>query len=352
MRSSRSSLVILAISGIGYTTAQQTNAAVLMGQVLLLVPREPSVYTRTIITPNVFQVYFMNKDRQKKLVIPKLSALGTAGTTTTSKTTNLTTVAMTTSATGTAATTTKTTATPANPCLCTARSQITAAQSNCTTLTLSGINSPTSSSFVLNALKPSATVIFAGNDGNPKPGQFLKIQMTNSLFTDLYFLNFPTQGLNIASCSDTTFKNIYIDNDAGFAANSISNGLPAAHNTDGFNVGNSNNIVMNNLTVYGLSINGGGSSGTHITENITFKDFADIQNAAIDVEQNYGGGNPTNGVLIKGITYKNITRSVDSSAKVYNLVCGSGSYQDFSFSGIKVTGAGKANTCTNLACPS
>ncbi|EPS38537.1 hypothetical protein H072_7651 [Dactylellina haptotyla CBS 200.50] len=377
---------------------------------------------------------------------------GTASTTTTTKTTT-TSPKTTTTTTKTTTTSTKTTTTaaPAGLCLCTAWSQIAAAQANCQTLTLSNIKSPASSSIALTALKPSATVIIAGtlswektpsnafrpmtingngitvkgapgakidgsgqlywdglgNGGNPKPGQFLKITTSgNSLFTDLYFLNLPTHGLNVAGCSDTTFNNIYIDNKAGDSPNSLSGTKAAAHNTDGFNVGNSNNILINNATVYnqddcvvvsdcdgvtvtnsychgshGLSINGGGSSGTHITQNVSFKNCITENNttpiriktdsggegqvlnilyqgitikgatlAGITVIQNYGGTVATNGVLIKGVTYKDISGSL-TTGEVYDLECGSGSCQGFTFSNIKITGATKSNVCSNLACP-
>ncbi|KAF3934707.1 Polygalacturonase [Dactylellina cionopaga] len=384
--------------------------------------------------------------------IPGTATTTTAKATTTSKAATTSPKPTTTSTKTTVTTTaTKTIAAPAGSCLCTAWSQISAAQKSCMTLTLSGIKAPASSAVVLNSLQPSATVIFAGtlswektpsnafrplqisgdhltikgapgsvldgsgplywdglgDGGQPKPGQFSKIQVSNSLITDLYFLNFPNHGINVAGCSNTVLQNIYVDNKAGFSTNSISSRKPAAHNTDAFDVGNSNNMVLHNLTVYNqddcvvvsdcnnvtvtntycygshdLSINGGGSSGTHVTENITFKDckmensgtpiriktdsggegsvlniryeniaVGDIQKAAIDIEQNYGGPT-TNSVLIKGVTYKNITGSVDTGAKVYNLICGSGSCQDITFSNIHVTGATAANSCEGIACPS
>ncbi|KAK6541143.1 hypothetical protein TWF694_008515 [Orbilia ellipsospora] len=436
----RSSLILFALSSVGGTLAQQT----IYGQCGGIGWTGPT----TCVSGTTCQY---GNDYYSQ-------CLPGGAATTTTKSTTTTTKAATTAPTTTKATTTTTKATttaaggtgPA--CLITAYSQISSAQANCMTITLSNIAAPVSSSINLTALKPSATVIFAGrttwgitpnsgfrplsitgtgitvkgapgaiidgggpsywdglgNGGNPKPGNMVKIATTNALFSDLYFLNPPTHALDVDGCTGTTFQNIYIDVKAGNAANSISAGKAAAHNTDGFDVANCVNTIFNNVTVYnqddcvvisdsnnvtvsnsycngshGLSIDGGGSSGTHITENITFKDCTVVGNttpiriktdsggegtvenityenivvsgvtlAAIDIEQNYGGSAITNGVLVKNITYKNITGSVNSSAKVYNLVCGSGSCQSLTFSGIKITGSSVANTCTNYACPS
>ncbi|KAK6360049.1 hypothetical protein TWF696_001168 [Orbilia brochopaga] len=245
-----------------------------------------------------------------------------------------------------------------------------------------------------------------GNGGLPKPGQFLKIQVTNhSLMTDLYFLNLPTHGINVAGVLDSTIQNVYIDNSLGDAPNAISHGLSAAHNTDGFNVGNCKNLLIRNCTVYnqddcvvvsdstnvtvtnvfcsgshGLSIAGGGSGNGHDIANILFTDsvvtnstnglriktdynatgsvvnvtwsniaLSNIKTYGIDIEQDYynGGGNglPTNGVLVKDIAFKNVTGWVVPAAKDYFVLCGDGSCQDFSYDDVDITGGHGLSSC-------
>ncbi|KAK6540210.1 hypothetical protein TWF694_009027 [Orbilia ellipsospora] len=428
----RPSLYLLTVSGVGYTLAQQTIYGQCGGIGWTGVTTCTSGNVCTYLNDYFYQC------------LP-----GTAATTTTKTTTKATTTAVTTTkATTTAVTTTKATTTAAGgtgpACVVTNYAQLSSAQANCMTITLSNLAMPASSTLGLTALKPSATVIFAGrtswgitpnsgfkmmaisgdhltvkgasgaiidgsgasywdgqgNGGAPKPGNMVKIAVTNSAFSDLYFLNPPTHAVDVDGCTNTVFNNIYVD---------VKAGTTLAKNTDGFDVANCVNVSFNNLTVYnqddcvvvsdsngvtvsnsycygshGMSIDGGGDSGTHITQNVIFQNSQIINNVTpiriktdsggegtvenitwqnivvggtgveyvIDIQQDYGnGGVVTNGVLVKNITYKNITGTVNSSAHLYNLVCGSGSCQSLSFSGIAVKGATGSNKCMNYACP-
>lgn len=122
----------------------------------------------------------------------------------------------------------------------------------------------------------------------------MKVQITNhSILRDLYIENIPSHGINVAGVLDSTIQNIVINNSLADAPNAISNGLAAGHNTDGFNVGNSVNLLIQdckvwnqddcvvvsdsaNVTVknvfcsgsHGLSIAGGGSGSGHDISNI------------------------------------------------------------------------------------
>jgi polygalacturonase len=122
----------------------------------------------------------------------------------------------------------------------------------------------------------------------------MKVQITNhSIMKDLYIQNYPTHGINVAGVLDSTIQNIVLNNSLGDAPNSISKGLSAAHNTDGFDVGNSINLFLqdckvwnqddcvvvsdsSNVTVknvfcsgsHGLSIAGGGTGPGHNISNI------------------------------------------------------------------------------------
>lgn len=122
----------------------------------------------------------------------------------------------------------------------------------------------------------------------------MKVQITNnSVMRDLYIQNYPSHGVNLAAVYNSTIHNIILNNSLGDAPNSISNGLSASHNSDGFNVGNSINLHIHdckvwnqddcvvvsdstNVTVsnmfcsgsHGLSIAGGGTGPGHNISNI------------------------------------------------------------------------------------
>ena len=110
---------------------------------------------------------------------------------------------------------------------------------------------------------------------------------------DLYIQNYPSHGINVAGVFKSTIQNIVLNNSLGDAPNNISNGLAAAHNTDGFDVGNSINLLLDNCKVWnqddcvvvsdssnvtvsnmfcsgshGLSIAGGGTGPGHNISNI------------------------------------------------------------------------------------
>jgi polygalacturonase len=132
------------------------------------------------------------------------------------------------------------------------------------------------------------------NGGILKPGQFMKVQITNSsTMKDIYIQNYPSHGINLAGVLNSTIQNIVLNNSLGDAPNSISKGLSASHNSDGFNVGNSVNLWIkdskvwnqddcvvvsdsSNVTVenvfcsgsHGLSIAGGGTGPGHNINNI------------------------------------------------------------------------------------
>jgi polygalacturonase len=87
---------------------------------------------------------------------------------------------------------------------------------------------------------------------NGRPNHFIQVKMTGgSVITDLHIQNWPAHGFSLNSCSDLTIQNIVMDNSAGDAPNNRSNGLAAAHNSDGVGVGTqSKNIVLKNITVH------------------------------------------------------------------------------------------------------
>jgi polygalacturonase len=225
-----------------------------------------------------------------------------------------------------------------------------------------------------------------------------------STISGLKIQNYPVHCFSISNCDSVIFKGITLDNTAGNAANSASGGKPAAHNTDGFDIGTSTNIALTSSRVlnqddcvaitsgdsvtvsnmhcdggHGLSIGSvGGKSNNNVTNivfqdsvvlnsqngariktnsgttglvsGITYKNIAvsAISDYGIDIQQDYlnGGptGTPTNGVIIKGVMMQNITGTATSKAQDYYILCGSGSCSGFIFNDISITG-GKSSSC-------
>jgi polygalacturonase len=245
------------------------------------------------------------------------------------------------------------------------------------------------------------------NGGKTKPDHFFVVSkaLGTSLIENLHIQNWPTHCFSISGTSGLTINNLTLDNRAGDAPNAISSGLPAAHNSDGFDLSTDTNVVLSNTKVYnqddcvaitsgdhitvnnfycsgghGLSIGSvGGKSNNNVTHilfensqvvnsqngariksnsgttgyiaNITYANIAlsDISIYGVDIQQDYlnGGptGMPTNGVVITGITLSNVTGTATSTAKDYYILCGSGSCSDFTFNDVHVVGGGNASSC-------
>lgn len=324
-----------------------------------------------------------------------------------------------------------------------------AATASCTAITLDGITVPSGKTLDLSALVNGTTVTFArtttfeyydGNidlikvggtdititsapgsviDGNgqawwdglgsnggiSKPNHFITVSKANgaSVIKDLYIQNWPVHCFSISNSNGLSIHNITLNNTAGDAPNNRSDGLAAAHNSDGFDISSCTDLTLsdswvrnqddcvavtsgNNITVrnmycngsHGLSIGSvGGKSNNNVT-NILFEDsiivnsqngariktnsnttgyisgityrnieVQNISNYGIDVQQDYlnGGptGEPTNGVIISNITMENIHGTVESDAKDYYILCGDGSCSDFTFNNINITGGTKSS---------
>ncbi|KAJ7673373.1 glycosyl hydrolases family 28-domain-containing protein [Mycena rosella] len=374
-------------------------------------------------------------------------------TSTTSKTTSTTTTSKATStSTTTKATSTTSTTTVASggtTCTVTAIAQVASATASCTAIVLSNLAVPSSTTLNLSKLKTGTTVTFAGkttfaftdwdsdlidiggeditiqgaagsvidgngqawwdgqgsNGGATKPDHFIVLKTTGtSLLQNLHIQNWPVHCFEITSASGTTITGLTLDNSAGNAPNAASGGLPAAHNSDGFDVSGSTNILITDTTVinqddcvavtsgsnitvsnvvcdggHGLSIGSiGGKSNNDVSDvlftnsvvknsqngariktnsgttgtvtNIEWSNIqvSNISTYGIDIQQDYlnGGptGTPTNGVIINGITMSNITGTATSSAQNYFILCGSGSCSNFDFVNVAITG-GKDDSC-------
>jgi len=94
-------------------------------------------------------------------------------------------------------------------------------------------------------------------------------------------------------------------------------------------------------------------------KNIVYQNIklSGITDYGIDVQQDYLNGGPTgdatNGVTIAGVSFIDVTGTATSSALDYYILCGSGSCSDFTFSGVSITGGGKASSCNypSSGCP-
>ncbi|KAJ5612171.1 hypothetical protein N7510_005365 [Penicillium lagena] len=343
------------------------------------------------------------------------------------------------------------TSSAARPCVCTEYSQISAAVANCIDIVLSNVAAPNGSSIDLSSLKKGATVTFDGlttfgwvnsssfnpitiggesititankgavidgngqaywdgqgsNGGLPKPDHFIVVNKVtgNSVIEKLYIQNWPVHLFDITDTENVIFQDLILNNAAGDAPNSRSDGLPAAHNSDGFDVSSSYNITIrrnfvhnqddcvaitsgNNMTVsnmqcfgsHGLSIGSiGGKSNNNVTNihftdsvlmntqagpriktnydttgfisNITYTNIVlqNITQYGIDIQQDYLNGGPTgipsNGVIVENILMKNIKGYVASDAQPYYILCGDGSCSNIVFEDVKVTG-GLASSC-------
>ncbi|KAI9664077.1 MAG: hypothetical protein M1821_007568 [Bathelium mastoideum] len=342
------------------------------------------------------------------------------------------------------------TTTAAAPCTVTAYSAVASATASCTAITLENIAVPGGKTLDLSKLKTGTTVTFAGtttfgyydwdgdlievggtnitvtsaegaiidgngeswwdgqgsNGGIAKPDHFFTADklLGNSIIKNLYIQNYPVHCFDVTNSVGLILENITLNNTAGNAPNNRSDGLPAAHNTDGFDISGCNNTILRDSSVYnqddcvavtsgnGITVSGmycdgshglsigsiGGKSDNNVTnvlfENsvivnsqngariksnynttgyvagITYQNItvSNISDYGIDIQQDYlnGGptGTPSNGVIITNITMTNIHGTAESVARDYYILCGSGSCTDFTFNDISITG-GTNNSC-------
>jgi polygalacturonase len=100
-----------------------------------------------------------------------------------------------------------------------------------------------------------------------RPDHFIVVNKltAGSVIENLHIQNWPTHLFSISSSSNMTMRNLFLDNSAGDAPNAISNGLPAAHNSDGFDVSTTNDSLIYDNTVYNQDDCVAITSGNNIT---------------------------------------------------------------------------------------
>lgn len=95
------------------------------------------------------------------------------------------------------------------------------------------------------------------NGGKTKPKFFYAHDLTDSTITNLHIQNTPVQAVSINGCDGLTITDMTIDNSAG--------DTEGGHNTDGFDIGSSTNVVINGANVYNQDDCVAVNSGTDIT---------------------------------------------------------------------------------------
>lgn len=100
-----------------------------------------------------------------------------------------------------------------------------------------------------------------------RPDHFIVVNKltAGSVVKDLYIQNWPTHLFYIEDSSNVLFTNMILNNSAGNAPNAISDGLAAAHNTDGFDVSSCENITISHNIVHNQDDCVAITSGNNIT---------------------------------------------------------------------------------------
>lgn len=320
-----------------------------------------------------------------------------------------------------------------------------AGKTSCSTIYLNGIEVPAGTTLDLTGLNSGTTVVFEGtttfkykewvgplisfsgskitvkqatgakidgqgslwwdgsgsNGGKTKPKFIYAHDLTDSVIEGLQIYNSPVQTFSIQS-DNLNITNVLIDSSAGDSL---------GHNTDAFDIGNSNYVTISGATVYnqddclavnsgtnieftggycsgghGLSIGSVGGRSNNVVKTVTISDsqvvnsqngcriktvsgatgsvsgvtysgitLSNISKYGIVVQQDYKNGSPTgtptNGVSVTDIAFKNISGSVASGAVRTYILCGKGSCSNWTWSGVTFTGGAASSKCTNVPSP-
>lgn len=87
----------------------------------------------------------------------------------------------------------------------------------------------------------------------------------NIKITNLYIQNWPVHCFDITGSTTVTIDGLTLDNSAGTAPNAASGTLAAAHNSDGFDISSTTNMVLSNTIVKNQDDCVAVTSGTNIT---------------------------------------------------------------------------------------
>ncbi|POS74807.1 polygalacturonase [Diaporthe helianthi] len=265
-----------------------------------------------------------------------------------------------------------------------------------------GLTVEGASGSVLNGLGEKYWDGKGSNGGKTKPKFFAAHKMMKSSINNITIKNAPVQVVSINGCDNLTVNRMHIDNKDGDSK--------GGHNTDGFDIGSSNNIHINAAQVYnqddcvainsgtnikfdsglcsgghGLSIGSvGGRADNTVTgvtfskstvqnsdngirikakkdttgniSNIVYEDItlSKIAKYGVLIEQNYDGGDlhgePTNKLPISHVTVNGLhgAGAIASGGHNMAIVCGSGSCANWTWKDVKVSGGKKYDSCKNI----
>ncbi|KAB2105726.1 Endopolygalacturonase [Alternaria gaisen] len=240
-----------------------------------------------------------------------------------------------------------------------------------------------------------------GNGGKTKPKFFSAHKLTDSSITGITIKNPPVQVVSINGCDGLTITDMTIDASDGDKDEQ-------GHNTDGFDIGSSNNVIIDGAKVYnqddcvavnsgteitfknglcsgghGLSIGSVGGRDDNTVDTVTFSNsevtksvngvrvkakvgttgkinkvtyeditLSEISKYGVLIEQNYDGGDlhgdADTGVPITALTLDNVTGGVSSSGYDVVVTCGKGSCTGWTWTGVDVTGGKTYDKCSDV----
>ncbi|KAI4693304.1 uncharacterized protein J4E88_001675 [Alternaria novae-zelandiae] len=240
-----------------------------------------------------------------------------------------------------------------------------------------------------------------GNGGKTKPKFFSAHKLTDSSITGITIKNPPVQVVSINGCDGLTITDMTIDASEGDKDEQ-------GHNTDGFDIGSSSNVIIDGAKVYnqddcvavnsgtditfknglcsgghGLSIGSVGGRDDNTVDTVTFSNseitksvngvrvkaragttgkinkvtyeditLSEISKYGVLIEQNYDGGDlhgdADTGVPITGLTLDNVTGDVSSSGYDVVVTCGKGSCTGWTWTDVSVNGGKTYDKCSNV----
>ncbi|KAK2680414.1 Parallel beta-helix repeat [Fusarium oxysporum f. sp. vasinfectum] len=299
-------------------------------------------------------------------------------------------------------------------------------KSSCSTIILNNIKVPAGKTLDLTKLKDGTTVIFkgvtsfgyaewlgplitisgngltiegdAGHCINEKPKLLALHNVHDSIVQNLNIKDTPVQAVSINTVTNLLVKDVHIDSSLGDKL--------GGHNTDGFNVGKVDGLVIDGAVVenqddcvainsgknitftnghcsggHGASIGSVGNKSSNIVENVlisktmiensenairiktiagatgsvtdvTYEDITlrDIDKYGMVFRQDYLNGGPTQqptkGVPMTGIRIKNVTGTVKPAGKNIFILCAN--CKDWTFTNIDITGGQSKEKCVGV----
>nr|ADU33364.1 endopolygalacturonase [Leptinotarsa decemlineata] len=252
-------------------------------------------------------------------------------------------------------------------------------------------------------LDGQGALYWEGKNGKKTKPKFFKIKVKEgSVFKDIHLLNCPVHCVSVSMSDHVTLSGWNIDVSAGDKDE-------LGHNTDGFDISETNNILIENAIVqnqddcvavnqgfnmtfrnleciggHGLSLSVGMShevikntvanvtfrdsivknsrngihvkthtnSGEGLIRDITYKniEMTGIWRYGVNVEQDYKNGkstgNATNNIPIRGLTLTNVNGQLTGPESVpVYILCGSEGCENFEWSEVSFRGASNPSSC-------